>query len=259
MKRTFFLLILFCIIVLSGCNSSIATNKYIDTNKLDATIIVSSLNTRKEYIINKERCGQRFLPASTFKIPNTLIALEEAAIKDDSDIIKWDGKDKGLKEWNKDQTLKTAFPISCVWFYQELAKKVGLEKYSEHLTKMNYGNHKTGTSVDTFWLEGDIRISAKEQVEFLKSLYKEEFSYKKGYYKILKDIMVEEKTSEYILRGKTGWAQRTKPQVGWYIGYVETTNDTWFFACNLDISKDSDASYRKDLVIRYLKDLKIIK
>lgn len=170
MKRVSFLLILFLSVVFSGCNNSTMTNKYIEDNNIDATIIVSSLNTGKENIINKERCIQRFLPASTFKIPNTLIALQQGVVKDENEIIKWDGKDKGLKEWNEDQTLKTAFPVSCVWFYQELAKKIGLENYSEYLNKMNYGNKKTGTSVDTFWLEGDIRISAKEQVEFLKEI-----------------------------------------------------------------------------------------
>lgn len=71
--------------------------------------------------------------------------------------------------------------------------------------------------------------------------------------------MIEEKNAEYTLRGKTGWAQRIKPQIGWYVGYIETSKDTWFFACNLDITQDSDAYYRKELVIRYLKELKIIK
>jgi beta-lactamase class D len=245
--------------ILPSCSTNSSTKNYIDDNQIKATIIVSSLSTGKEDIINKERCEERFLPASTFKIPNTLIALQEGIIKNENDILKWDGKDKGVKEWNKDQSLKTAFPISCVWFYQELAKKVGIEKYLEYLNEMDYGNKKTGTKIDTFWLEGDIKISAKEQIEFLKKVYKEDYSFNKNYYKILKKIMIEEKTSEYILRGKTGWAQRSKTQIGWYVGYIETQKDTCFFACNLDITNNSDANYRKNLVLRYLKELKIIK
>lgn len=162
-------------------------------------------------------------------------------------------------EWNKDQNLKTALPLSCVWFYQELAKKVGIEKYSEYLNQINYGNKKVGTKADNFWLEGDIRISAKEQIDFLKKVYNEEYNFEEDYYKILKDLMIEEKNAEYTLSGKTGRAQRINPQIGWYVGYVETAKDTWFFACNLDIRQNSDVDYRKELVLGYLKDLKIIK
>ncbi len=71
---------------------------------------------------------KRFLPASTFKIPNTLIALEEGVIQNEKDIIEWDGEDKGWSQWNKDQSLETAFPLSCIWFYQELASRVGDKK-----------------------------------------------------------------------------------------------------------------------------------
>lgn len=258
MKRISFLSILFLMQVISGCSNSSTTKNYIDENKINATIVVSSLKTGKEYIINEKRAEQRFLPASTFKIPNTLIALQEGIIKDEKEIIKWDGIDKGFSEWNKDHNLKSAFPASCVWFYQELAKNIGIEKYSEYLNEINYGNKETGDRVDSFWLDGDIRISAKEQIDFLKKVYDEEFEFDEEYYKILKDIMIVENNDKYILRGKTGWTQHTKPGIGWFIGYIETSKDTWFFACNLDIYKDSDSDYRKDLVIKYLYELEII-
>ncbi|WP_243136999.1 class D beta-lactamase [Alkaliphilus serpentinus] len=252
-------LVIFLVLALGGCNSNTVTNNYIEDKKLDATIIVSSLKTGEEFIINKERSNQRYLPASAFKIPNTLIVLQEEIIKDENDIIRWDGIDKGLFEWNQDQSLKTALPSSCVWFYQELAKKVGIEKYSEYLNKISYGNKKVGARVDSFWLEGDIRISAKEQIDFLKKVYHKEYDFDEDNYQILNDLMIEEKNAEYILRGKTGWAQRVDPQIGWYVGYIETDKDTWFFACNLDIRQNSDAGYRKELVFKYLRELKIIK
>ncbi|MDF2949744.1 MAG: putative class beta-lactamase, partial [Sedimentibacter sp.] len=188
-----FLLILVLLLTLIGCNNSTMTQKFIDDKNIDATIVVSSLNTGKEFIINKERSEQRFLPASTFKIPNTLIALQEGIVKDENEIIKWDGIDKGLVEWNKDQNLKSALPLSCVWFYQELAKEIGIENYSEYLNKLNYGNKLVGSRADNFWLEGDIRISANEQIDFLKKVYSEEYDFNKNYYKILKELLIEEK------------------------------------------------------------------
>lgn len=220
---------------------------------IEGTIIISSLDGKIEYIQNKSRSPKRYLPASKFKIPNTLIALEEGAIINEKEIIKWDGKDKGWEPWNKDQTLETAFPSSCVWFYQELAKRVENDKYLSHLNKLHYGNEKTGPDVTTFWLKGELKISAREQIEFLKKLYKEEIPYKAKHTKILKKLMIAEETPEYILRAKTGRAMRIKAQHGWYVGYVETKEQVWFFATNIEIKKKSDAVYRKEITMEALK------
>ncbi len=237
----------------------IAFNEFISENKINATVVVSSLNSEKGYTHNPDRAEERFLPASTFKIPNTLIALQEGVISDENEMIKWDGQDKGLPQWNKDQSLRTAFPSSCVWFYQELARRIGLEKYEHYLNELDYGNRKIGASVDTFWLEGEIKISALEQINFLKKIYQEEFEFNQSHYTLLKDLMVVEEEPAYILRAKTGWAKRTASQVGWYVGYLETEEDVWFFSCNLEIHQDSDANYREELVMRLFKDLEIIK
>jgi beta-lactamase class D len=103
------------------------------SKNIEGTIILSSLDNMENYIYNETRSNERFSPASTFKIPNTIISLEEGVIQDEKEIIKWNGIDQGLEIWNKDQTLETAFPFSCVWFYQELAKRIGNEKYKYHL------------------------------------------------------------------------------------------------------------------------------
>ncbi len=220
---------------------------------VEGTIIISSLNGKTEYLYNKARAEKRFLPASTFKIPNTLIALDERAVLNEKKIIKWDGKNKGWSPWNKDQSLETAFPISCVWFYQELAKRVGNVKYLSHLDRLNYGNKKTGSEVTTFWLEGELTISAREQIELLKKLYKEDLPYKKNHIQLLKKIMIVEKNARYTIGAKTGWAMRIKNQHGWYVGYVETYQKVWFFATNLDIGKKNDAIYRKEITMEALK------
>ncbi|MCP4112308.1 MAG: class D beta-lactamase [Desulfobacteraceae bacterium] len=217
------------------------------------TIIISSSDGKTEYLHNKARAEKRFLPASTFKIPNTLIALEEGAVPNEKEIIRWDGKDRGWPLWNKDQSLETAFPISCVWFYQELAKRVGNAKYLSHLDKLNYGNKMTGPEVTTFWLNGDLKISAIEQIEFLKRLYKDELPYKKNHVNLLKKVMIVEETPKYVIRAKTGWAMRINHQHGWYVGYAEANGQVWFFAVNIEIGKKSDAAYRKEITMKALK------
>lgn len=217
------------------------------------TVVITSLDGENEYIHNASRANKKFIPASTFKIPNTLIALEEGAVGNEKKIIKWDGKDKGWSAWNKDQSLETAFPISCVWFYQELASRIGNASYLSHLKKLDYGNKKTGPNVTTFWLEGELKISAIEQIEFLKRLYQENLPYKKSHINILKKIMIAEKTPQYIIRAKTGWATRINPQHGWYVGYIETNKHVWFFATNIGIKNEGDAKFRKEITMEALK------
>ena len=249
-----FKLILFINLML---NVALGNDKDLETifkkTNIDGTLIISSLKSNKEYIYNNSRAITRYIPASTFKIPNTLITLEEGIIKDEYEIIKWDGKKRFYEPWNKDQTLQSAIAISCVWCYQKLAKEIGDEKYLSYLKKLHYGNEKTGLDVSTFWLEGDLKISAVEQIEFLKKLYKNNLPFKQKNIDITKKILTVEKTKNYTIKAKSGWSGK----IGWYVGYAETKNDIWFFALNGDIAKEQ-LQYRKQIVLEALKIKNII-
>lgn len=225
---------------------------------IEGAIIVASLDGRVVYVHNEERAESRFLPASTFKIPNSLIALEEAVIQDEQQLIEWDGRDKGWEPWNKDQTLQTAFALSCVWCYQEFAKRIGDKRYIEYLDELDYGNGKTGKDVTTFWLEGDLAISAREQIGFLRKLYLEALPFKIDNIRLLKKTMVVEATPTYTLSAKTGWASRVKDQHGWYVGYLEAGAEVWLFANNIEIRTRDDLHYRKRIVMESLKAKGII-
>lgn len=248
-KKTLFSTILLLVFPLSlFANENTISNLYTAAG-IEGTLLIQSLDKNTEYKHNSSRIDQAYIPASTFKIPNTLIALEEGVIKSPLEIIKWDGIKREYPPWNEDQTLATAFARSCVWCYQKFAIKIGNLKYKKYLHEFNYGNSKTGKNITSFWLDGDLRVSAREQINFLRKVYLEKLPIKHKNIKILKDIMLSESTSSYKLWAKTGW----KGQHGWFVGYIETDNKIWFFANHIKINSQSDLAFRKKLTIASLK------
>jgi beta-lactamase class D len=216
-------------------------------NNINGVIILTDLSGLKTYISDDHRAKEPFVPASTFKILNTLIALEEGVVTE-KDVVKWDGKNRAIEAWNRDQTLETAFKSSCVWFYQELARRIGTARYEAYFKKVDYGTGLPTPGLTTFWLEGDLKINAIDQVKFLKKLYRKELPFRDSSYEMLRKIMIIEKTPAYTLRAKSGWSQ----QIGWYVGYVESGKEVWFFATNMEIKRPEDVRLRQQLTLEAL-------
>jgi beta-lactamase class D len=221
--------------------------------QVKGTFVLYDLNNDTYSVYDKERANKAFLPASTFKILNSLIALETKVIKDQCETIEWDRRTWRFDEWNQDQTLQTAFRNSVVWAYQELARRIGKKPMQYWVDKADYGNRNISDQIDTFWLEGELLISAQQQVEFLKKLYKNQLPFSKQNMDIVKEIMMVEQGGTYILRGKTGWASRVSPQIGWFVGWLETQNNVYFFALNIDIVNRKDVNARVDVAKRVLQ------
>ena len=216
--------------------------------KVEGTIVIESLNKKKIHIYNDKRASELFSPASTFKIPHSLIALNEGIVKKDS-VIVWDKKIREYESWNKDQILLTAFKSSCVWCYQEFASKIGVEKYKKYLKELNYGNKKIGDDVTRFWLDESLEITTFEQIKFLKRFYTNNLPFKIEDINLLKEIMIDEKNENYTIRAKTGWEWK----YGWYVGYVETKDDVWFFSTNIYTKSKDDLPKRKAITLEALK------
>lgn len=230
-----------------------AIEKLFTEQGIEGTIVISSLNTRQTFIHNDSRANRRFSPASTFKILNTLVSLEERAIAGKDAILKWDGHSYDFPDWNRDQTLESAFKVSCVWCYQELARKVGGEKYRNYIKKTSYGNLLEPFEETTFWLDGSLLISATEQIDFLRKVYLRTLPFSISSYETLRQIMHAEQKPTFKIWAKTGWATRVKPQIGWYVGYVETSKDVWFFATNIDIRNEKELLLRRQLTADALR------
>lgn len=231
---------------------------------VDGSILIYDLNRNLTYQYNPQRNTTPFLPASTFKIPNSLIALETGVVLHELFVFTWDGIERAVPGWNRDLNMKEAIKLSAIWFYQVLARRIGHEQMQAWVSKIGYGNQQIGSKedIDKFWLQGELRITPQEQVRFLRRLYKNDLPFSKRSLSIVKDIMILEQTPNYTIRGKTGWVgfpeQTVFPQVGWFVGYLEQNNNAYFFATNIDIRSNSDVPKRIELTRRCLKDLGLL-
>ncbi|MCO6477997.1 MAG: class D beta-lactamase [Phaeodactylibacter sp.] len=201
---------------------------------VEGCFVLYNLKSDSLSLYNATRCEQGFLPASSYKIPNSLIALETGVIKSPEDTIFWDGTERWNGDWNRDNTLAEAFRVSCVPCYQQIARKVGVQRMQEWTTKAEYGQLDIGEdNIDTFWLEGDSRVTPLQQARFLIRLYREQLPFRKEHQHTVKQVMLLEETPEYRLYGKTGWAQPDGRNIGWFVGFFEKGDEAYVFVNNV--------------------------
>ena len=224
-----------------------------DKAGVEGTLVIELAQTGQRYLHNDARAKQPFTAASTFKVLNTLIALEEGAIAGADEIIPWDNTRYEIEDWNHDQTLKSAFRVSCVWCYQWLAQRVGAASYPGHIHRARYGQLQQPFNGTEFWLDGSLTISAEQQIGLLKRIVERSLPYRASSYDTLKAVMLADTTKDYRLYAKTGWANRSTPGIGWYIGYVEGGESTWLFALNLDTRDAADLPLRQQIALDALR------
>ena len=220
---------------------------------VEGTFLLYDLQTGRSVGYRPDRWDSSYIPASTFKIFKALVALETGVIASPETVIPWDGVNRSIPEWNRDHTLASGFKVSAVWFYQELARRIGAKRMQAYLDSAGYGNRRMGGAIDMFWLNGGLRITPRQQVEFLVRLYKNQIPFSARTVSLVKEVMIAEQAGPYTLRAKTGWSGGPPPSVGWYVGYVERGHDVYFFATELDIRSDEDIRTRVELSRALLK------
>jgi beta-lactamase class D len=177
-------------------------------------------------------CQKPTIPASTFKIPNSMIALETGVVDDAESRLPWDGKYYSVQEWNRDNTLRTAVQVSCVPCFQSMARKVGDQRMHEWLTKLEYGNKDSSGGVDQFWLTGGLRISPVEQVDFLRRFDQGMLPISKRTSETVRDIITLDVGRTHTLLGKTGMAlpSDVNELAAWFVGWLELGSRKVYFA-----------------------------
>ena len=236
----------------------------LDSAKVNGTILIFDKQGNKFYSNNFQEAKQSYLPASTFKIPNSIIGLETGILKDEQTIFKWDGNDRAFSIWENDLNLKDAFQKSCVPCYQELARKIGTKRMKENLKKLQFGEMNVNNeNIDNFWLIGKSKINPFQQIDFLSRFYENHLSILKSTTEIVKRIMKIKTTESYTLSGKTGWIVNGEKDIGWFVGYIEREKKVFYFATKItpkksNMSRNEFAPIRKKITILALKELKII-
>lgn len=203
-----------------------------------------------------ERARERFVPASTFKIPHTLFALDAGVVEDEFQVFAWDGVERSIPQWNANQDLRSGMRLSVVWLYQQFARELGEENERRYLEAIDYGNADIGDELEHFWLEEDmLEISAEEQIEFLERLYRNELPFDEADQRLVKDLMIVGAGNDWILRGKTGWTG----QLGWWVGWVERPTGPVFFALNMETpNRMADLPKRQAIVEEALRSIEAL-
>ena len=201
----------------------------------------------------------KFIPASTFKIPNTLVGLESGII-DENYIFRYDGGKRMLAAWEKDLSLREAFQESCVPCYQELSGKVGVEKMRAVLDSIKYpGMIFDNSTLENFWLTGESSISPLEQIDFLRRLATKQLTLKEGTLQSMKKIMAIDSTANGIMFAKTGLGESEGKDLGWYVGYIQKPKNRIYFATLIrpinDFDKGVFLAERKTLTYNVLRTL----
>lgn len=215
--------------------------------KVDDYLVVAS---------DTQRSGEAKIPASTFKIPNSLIALETGVVADpDNDVFAWDGVKRPIEAWNRDHTLRSAIAVSAVPVYQEIARRIGQERMQKYVDLFDYGNRDIGGGIDQFWLSGALRIDPVEQVDFVDRLRRRALPVSSGSQDLVADILPVTKVGGSIIRAKSGLAGRDQGSVGWMVGWAEKGAAHTVFALNMDCPEPRQIEARMPLTQACLSEI----
>ncbi|GAA4364316.1 oxacillin-hydrolyzing class D beta-lactamase OXA-50 [Actinomadura verrucosospora] len=229
-----------------------------DAAGVHGSFALLDVKTRSTTVVDRRLAETPLVPASSFKVPHALVALETGVVKSPDEVIPWDGTPQPFPEWEHDMTMREAVRISNAAAFQVIARRVGLQREGQWLHRLGYGNRRTGTVVDRFWLDGPLKISAVEQTRFLERLAAERLPASRANQRTVRDIIKQEEKGGYTLYAKSGWQNAPNPGTGWWVGWVDRGGRVTTFALNIDIVKDGDAGKRATVARELLQRLDVL-
>jgi len=272
---TVLLLVLFCA---SGCSerrqlteplasaeqvTSPDFQKIIDGVRLEGSILIYDQTKATFYSNDFARANKGFLPASTFKVPHAMIALESNVVASDTTILPWDGTPRNMKIWNRAMPLSDAIKFSCVPCFQDIARQIGVDRMKEGVEKLKVGDLDiTPESIDQFWLTGDSEITQMEQVDFWHRFHEGQLPIAARTDSLVKKMTLLRESKDFKMWGKTGWAASSSQNIGWFVGMLEAKGMMYFFATNVEPREDFDMSLfppvRRQVTMNAFRQLGVI-
>ena len=238
-------------LVLLSCINNVKEDKslraFFDNNKVRGSFALYNNGTDEFTVYNLKRFRDSlYLPASTFKIVNSLIGLQQGIISSDSMIIPWDRVKRKVDAWNKDLTMYEAFRVSSFPYYQEVARRIGKDTLQMWLDSIGYAAGKKDTTdiirsaIDTFWLDNSLKVTSDDHLGLVRKLYFGELPFFNSYEDVVKRAMLWENKANYKLSYKTGWGRDEKgAHIGWITGWIEENNHPYFFVLNIESSAEN--------------------
>ncbi len=234
---------------------------YFTENKVEGCFALMDNASGKFTVFNLGRYrDSSYLPASTFKIVNSLIGLQTGRIVSDSMVIKWDSVKRWNEDWNKDLTMYEAFRVSSLPYYQEVARRIGKDTMQQWLDSIKYGaQYDTQKvvirgAVDSFWINNTLKVTPDQQLGLVKRLYFDQLPFFKTYQEMVKRAMLFENNTNYRLGYKTGLGYRENGNLmGWVVGWIEENGHPYFFVLNTE-SADRNIEMTK-IRMKILKDI----
>lgn len=211
-------------------------------------------------IHDMERATLQVAPNSTYKIYDALFGLEEGVITPDSSLITWNHEEYPFEAWNTDQTLQSAMSNSVNWYFQALDQQLGVSALNSYIQRIGYGNEMISGDLSSYWLESSLKISPIEQVELLTKLHNNSFDFDLENVNAVKDAICLSSSETGSFYGKTGTGRINEQDInGWFIGYIETTDNTYFFATNISADSNATGSNATQITLSILSDMNIWK
>ena len=209
-------------------------------------------------IYDMDRAALRVSPDSTYKIYDALIGLEAGVITPEDSTMERNRELYPFQEWNTDQTLQSAMSASVNWYFQEIDKQLGLSGIDRYLREIRYGNENSKGGLSSYWMESSLKISPIEQVELLRKLYENNLGFGIQNVNAVKDSILLSSSEAGNLYGKTGTGCIDGKDVnGWFVGYVEAPDNTWFFAANIAANDDASGNSAAEITRHILSKINI--
>ena len=211
-------------------------SRFFDAEGAVGTMVVVDTGSGEVLVHDPERAATRFTPASTSKVFNGLVFLDQGVIRDVDSLAAWDGVQRGMGSWNQDHSLRSATRVSAVWFFQRMAQEVGREGYADVFAREPLGNATMGEPLHMAWLDGSWRVSAFEHAAFMDRLRRGDLAFAPEHQATVREILpVLDEGEGWRLKAKTGWALRDgQPDLGLLVGWVERADGDVVFAMNVE-------------------------